>query len=234
MALPLYLAMTAAEFAGCASMPEHPAWMACHFSPYAAGLSNCPKMLPEGSMLILNDRTPICRHDPEVICRQLLELAQACSPQALLLDLQRPGYAVSAALAKKLSEGFPCPVGVAEAYAGDLSCPVFLPPCPVDMALEDHIAPWDGREIWLDIAPQSISITLTEAGAQEAEEVRPQDAYPHFYEKFCCHYAIEPAEDSVTFHLTRNMDSIAKLLKIAEDLGITRATGLYQELGHNF
>ena len=51
----LNLAMTAAEL-GAAPLPSHPAWMACHFSPYSTGLTNLPPKLPQDSLLILNDR----------------------------------------------------------------------------------------------------------------------------------------------------------------------------------
>ena len=71
MALTLYLAMTAAELQNCRQIPEHIAWMACHFSPYSSGISNVPVQLPAGSVLILNDRIPPQGHDPELVARQL-------------------------------------------------------------------------------------------------------------------------------------------------------------------
>ena len=66
-----YLAMTAAEFQNCSSIPAHPAWLSCHFSPYTKGLSNVPGQLPPGAMMILDDANPICGHDPEVVRAQL-------------------------------------------------------------------------------------------------------------------------------------------------------------------
>ena len=74
MAMARYLAMTAAEMMGGAPLPGKTAWMACHFSPYSTGLCNLPAALPPGSLLILNDRTPIHGHDPERICRELVVL----------------------------------------------------------------------------------------------------------------------------------------------------------------
>jgi len=64
MPLTTYLAMTAAEMHYAETLPEHPVWMACHFSSYATGLSNCPTFLPAGSLLMINDRIPIWNHDP--------------------------------------------------------------------------------------------------------------------------------------------------------------------------
>ena len=52
MAITPFLAMTAAEIEHSTPLPPNVAWMACHFSPYGAGLSNLPKNLPAGSLLI--------------------------------------------------------------------------------------------------------------------------------------------------------------------------------------
>ena len=88
MEIPLFLAMTAAELRGAASMPSHPAWMACHFSCYGTGISNVPKRLPAGSMLMLNDRTPMCGHDPELVARMLCDAAEEFQCDSILLDLE--------------------------------------------------------------------------------------------------------------------------------------------------
>ena len=73
MAIRPFLAMTAAEIRNTAILPSRTAWMACHFSPYGRGLSNIPSVLEEGSLLILDDITPIRGHDPEVITQQLMQ-----------------------------------------------------------------------------------------------------------------------------------------------------------------
>ena len=88
MAFAQYLAMTAAEMMGNAPPAEGVAWMACHFSPYSTGLCNLPHALPPGSLLILNDRTPIHGHDASRVCR---ELSQALNmPVGTLPYLPRP------------------------------------------------------------------------------------------------------------------------------------------------
>ena len=66
-----YLAMTAAEMAGNSVLPDRMAWMACHFSPSGVGLSNLPHWLPPGSLLILDDSTPIHDHDPQRVASEL-------------------------------------------------------------------------------------------------------------------------------------------------------------------
>ena len=112
MVLPLYLAMTAAEFAVCSSFPQHLAWMACHFSSYGTGLSNLPPKLPEGSMVILNDRTSICGHHPDEILCQLTTLR----PNSLLLDFQQPGVDETMTLTQTLVKELSCPVAVSHIY----------------------------------------------------------------------------------------------------------------------
>ena len=162
-----YLAMTAAEAAGI-SGPEGwaMAWMACHFSPYATGLSNLPEALPPGAMLILNDRTPMAGHDPERIRQQLLESWEKLGVEALLLDLQRPGCPEAAALCAALGTGMPFPVGVSQLYGAETEGPVFLDPVPPDRSVEAHLAPWQGRELWLDLAAEAICLELTESGCR--------------------------------------------------------------------
>ena len=87
MPLPIYLAMTAAEFQQNSPKSNEVAWMACHFSAYGTGISNCPKLLQPGAILILNDRTPVCGHDPDLVAAQLKELAERFSCSRVLLDL---------------------------------------------------------------------------------------------------------------------------------------------------
>ena len=107
MALPLYLALTAGEFQNCSPLPEHTAWMACHYSPYGLGLSNSPRQLPEGAMLILNDRIPISGHDPQRIADQLQQTLEQLSCDSLLLDFQRPDKAETAGLCRLLAQQLP-------------------------------------------------------------------------------------------------------------------------------
>ena len=71
MPIPCYLAMTAAEYARAKELPGRLAWMACHFAPYGTGVVNLPQQLPEGSVLMLNDRIPICGHDPLLVADML-------------------------------------------------------------------------------------------------------------------------------------------------------------------
>lgn len=227
MVLPLYLAVTAAEFAVCSSFPQNLAWMACHFSSYGTGLSNLPPRLPEDAMVILNDRTPIHGHDPDTILRQLTQLR----PHCLLLDFQRPEVRETMELTQILAKELPCPVGVSHFYGKDLTCPVFLPPVPPDVAPEEYLAPWQGREIWLEAALEGVTYTLTENGSTTAPLFQPpQDGF--LEESLYCHYKIEVNDTNAQIHLYRTPEDLQNLLKKAKNHGITKAVGLYQELQH--
>lgn len=226
MVLPLYLALTAAEFAVCSSLPQNLAWMACHFSSYGTGLSNLPPKLPEGAMVILNDRIPIHGHNPDTILRQLMDLR----PDCLLLDFQRPGVQETLNLTQILVRELPCPVGVSHIYGKELTCPVFLPPVPPDMPLEEYLAPWLGRKIWLEAALEGITCTITENGSTTSPLLHPpQDGLAE--ESLHCHYKIDVNDSNAQIHLYRTAGDLQNLLKNAKNHGVTKAVGLYQELG---
>ncbi len=229
MAINGYLAMTAAEFRGYTPDGAKIAWMACHFSPYGTSLSNCPAELPEGAMLIVNDRTPICGHDPKRILSKLTDLIEVCKCSCVLLDFQRPGVAETAALSRLLQAELPCPTAVSDVYAGEDGKPVFLPPVPPDTVIEDYLAPWQGREVWLEAALEGCVLELTEKGLSYAPLVDvPEDG--HGDEALCCHYSITVGS-SARFSLFRTEADLRALLRRAEDWGVTRTVGLYQELG---
>lgn len=231
MALPLYLAMTGAEFYAAAKLPPKAAWMACHFSAYGTGLSNLPDTLPPGAMVILNDRTPIHGHDPDRILQQLGNCVKKHNAACVLLDFQREGCEACASLSRLLAESLNCPVGVSALYGRDLSCPIFLPPAPLDTPLAQYLAPWQGREIWLEAALDCAAITVTPHGAASSPAFPPAQL-PHLEEWLHCRYAIEASESQVRFTLCRTADTLPGLLEEAQALGVTQAVGLYQELGN--
>lgn len=229
MPIPCYLALTAAEFANTVQLPPKIAWMACHFSCYGNGLSNLPDSLPEGSLIILNDRTPVYRHDPQRILEQLLKLHEHSNPDGYLLDFQRCDVALSQEIAQIIAEELPCPVGVTAPYAKELNCAVFLEPPPLHMAVADYIAPWAGREIWLESAPETHSYTVTEDGCKiEVQENAPLPEPIFTPEMLFCRYHLDLLENAAVFTLQRTKDDLNAMLTQAE--GITRAVGLYQLL----
>jgi len=231
MGIPLFLAMTAAEFMATTKKPDKVAWMACHFSPYGTGLTNLPRTLPENSLLILNDRTPFCGHEPEAVSQMLLQTAEEFRCRGILLDLQRPGCEKIGRIIKRVLT-LPLPVAVSDLYASKYDCPVFLSPPPPHKALADHAAPWQGREIWLETALDSCTITVTKEGSQVLPSPPSSGDFPFQDDTLHCHYRIETGQEQICFSLQRTREDVASLLQEAEALGVTCAIGLYQELGN--
>ncbi len=227
MANPFYLAMTAAEFSSCAEMPERIAWMACHFSPYGQGLSNCPQSLPEGSLLIVNDRIPPQGHSPDVIALQLARQMEALQPDGLLLDFQQPWNEETQLITKKILQELSCSIAVSHIYAKDQDCAVFLPPPPIRTSPEEYFAPWDGREIWLEIYDQWETATISKDNCLFCDEIPEKtDQLPHWDASLCCRYSIAHSQDCAIFHLHRGRKEL-----LALPHPITKFVGLYQEYG---
>ena len=227
MALPRYLALTAEEFAACVRLPPRMAWMACHFSPYGTGLENLPPALPKDAMVILNDRIPMSGHDPDTVLRQLRQL----SPDCLLLDFQRPPTDDTLEMSRRIVHARSCPVGVTHAYAQDLDCPLFLPAPPPDTPVEVTLSPWDGREVWLEIGFSAMIYTVTEQGAVPGVlPIIPETGKKD--EQLCCHYRMDLFDDRAAFSLWRTGEDLELLLEKAKAHGVTKAVGLWQELGN--
>ncbi len=225
MAFDFFLAQTAGEIRHPLPCDAAKAWMACHFSAYGSGLSNLPEQLEPGSMVILNDLMPVAEHDPQRIASQLCEIVGSWQCSRVLLDFQRPGESRTAEIVKAIASTLPCPVGVSQLYAEGLDCPVFLPPLPLHMPLEDYIAPWQGRMIWLEIMPEAALYTITEDGCQR-EGCNGQLDFPHFDEKAFCRYRMEAAEDAIRFTLSRGMGELALL---RQSNMVDCFVGLYQD-----
>ena len=227
MALPCYMAMTNAEFASAEKIPSHPAWMACHFSCYGNGLSNLPQDFPRNSMIILNDRTPICGHLPEVILQELVSLSNRIQPSCFLLDFQRPNSEETERLSRQLCQALPCPVGVSHLYADNLDCPVFLPPPPLPKPIGEYLSAWEGREIWLEISPETASVTVAADGSDIQGNVPVVLDDPVFIsEKLACKYHMELTDNAARFHMERDLEIYKQE---AERCGVACFVGLYQE-----
>jgi hypothetical protein len=231
MPLPIYLAMTAAELRQNEPKSHTIAWMACHFSPYGTGLSNCPKQLPPGAMLILNDRTPVCGHDPSLIAEQMKELAEYFGCSRVLLDLQRPGEHGVDPIIESVLAALPCPAGVSECYAGNFDCPVFLPPVPLLQTAEEYLSPWRDREIWLELALSAGNYRVTEQGCSLLPFSPGDKRIIHKEERLHCQYSIDIGKNAVTFSIERSREDLQALQAEAERLGVKCFVGLYQELG---
>ncbi len=227
----VYLAMTAAELDTVQNLPKKLAYMACHFSPYGTGLSNFPDTLPPDSLLILNDRTPICGHDKTLIAKQLNQLCEDFGCRGILLDLQRPNDPQNRELVEALCHVFPGRIAVSHLYAKGLTCPVFLPPLPVGQTLNAHIAPWSGRELWLDLCGDAAQVTVKSEGSKwEAQLPYEPDGLPFYHDSLHCSYRIAVQQDRAEFFLCRSAAHLPRLMEEGKSLGITCFMGLYQEL----
>lgn len=229
MANPMYLAMTAAEYLSCGSTPENLAWMACHFSPYGRGISNIPKALPEGSILMLNDRIEPTIHDASLVALELEEAARKHRCSAVILDFQRPGSDVTAYITKTVLASFHyCPTVVSHHYAQGLDCGVLLSLPPMRCELASYLEEWMDREIWLDVYDQWEQITI---GANEtlSSKTRPRVIPALSLEDFrsSCRYSIDIADDAATFTLHRGITELNKL-----EIPNLNFIGLWQEYGN--
>lgn len=232
MALPRYLAMTPAELSSDGPIPRHFAWMACHFSPWSEGLINIPDQLPAEAMLILNDRMPCQGHCPDLVARQLTDAVEKLGCESVLLDFQRPPEPESAAMVRTLTDALPCPTAVFESYAAESNCSVFLPPCPLHLPLKAHLAPWKGREIWLEAALCQEDIVVTSGGVSYIPRFPPEHLHGGFPEQtLFCRYRTTVSDSQVCFTLYDTPESLEEKLEQAETLGVARTIGLYQELG---
>ncbi len=235
MAMRPFLAMTGAEILGIDSFPANFGWMACHFSPYGVHASNLPGDLPPGALLILDDLTPICGHDPRVIAGQLRDCVEALECSAVLLDFQRTEYPETGEMARYLWESLPCPVGVSAAFGAATEGPVVLPPVAPDVPLRDALRGWEGREVWMELGMTGCTISVTKTGAVSAPLLHWEANEPCFSDDHLhCHYRMELKEEEAAFTLWRTGEDLLGLLQEAEGLGVTRAVGLYQELGDVF
>ena len=231
MILPCYLAMTGAEFDSASTLPEKPAWMACHFSCYSTGLSNLPQALPPGSMLIVNDRTPVSGHDPVRIVKQLQQLVEELSVERVLLDLQRPDNEDTSGIVKEVISSLPCPVAVTAPYAAEPAWPVFLPPPPIHIPLKEYLSPWKEREIWLELMPDAEELVIAADGCHIHPLTHADLKEPiHEHKGLVCRYHIDVLEDKAIFTLERRMEQLQDFLTLAKELGVVCAVGLYQQL----
>ena len=235
MGLQRYLAMTAAEFSAVRETRRGIGWMACHFSSYGTGLSNIPAALPEGSMVIVNDRTPPHGHDPELIANQLKELEESGNISLFLLDFQREGNEETMGIAEAVLKALDTPVGVSEVYAEGLACPVFLTCPPPHRTLEEAVSMWGKRPVWLEAATETVAAVVTETGCRFVPSREADLQQPFFTDKeLHCKYHTQVFEDRAVFTMMRDNEALEELLQQAQDLGVEVAVGLYQQLGRGF
>ena len=224
MALPVYLALTEGEFRLPTRKPAHLVWMGIRFTE-SGTLVGFPEVFPAGGILTVNDSSPLPEKCPPEAIKILQQWVEQFRPSAVLMDMQRSGAAPE--VMKALSRGLPCPVAVSAPYADILPGPVLLPPIPLYRDPEDFLAPWAGREIWLEISPLGQVVRLTETG----RDIRFAPASPEAQEHPgpCSHYTIRKGPDFIEFRFRRTSEDTAALFAAAEKYGVTKLFGLYWE-----
>lgn len=230
MALPLYLAMTQREIAA-ASLPGRVAYMACHFDAYGKGLADIPQQLPPESLLILDDRIPVWEHDPGLVTDQLCRAVTALECNCVLLDFQRPGEPLIKDITRSIADALPCPVAVTEAYAEAAGCAVLVSAPPPNQGLSRQAEAWQGRELWLEAAQEVLRYTVTEGGSCREWVTEHPEAFPQHDDRLCCSYHVEVLADRAIFTVGRTWEDLQLLMVQGEEMGFTRAVGLYQQLG---
>ena len=206
MVLPLYLAMTGAEMC---TIP-HPAYL-------MADWSDRP---PAGFLPVITDRQPLTMQAVDELCRiaENWDLA--------LLDFEKPVTPE----ARRLLARLPCPAAAPPGYSD--TGPVFLPPAPLHVPLEAYLEPWQGRDLWLDAALRQQTITVTEAGTTFSDFSPAANLSGGYHDKnLHCRFIQEYYPDRAVFTLFDTPETLADKLNYAAVLGISRAVGLYQELG---
>lgn len=220
-----YLAMTARERSLCPVLPEGIAHMACHFSPYEAGLEGIPNDLPSGSMIILNDRIPFRDHDCGMIAWQLASIP--CD--SLLLDLRRTDPDTVNKLVNKILSAVSFPIALPERYAAGWDCPVFLDSVDADTDPFSRAEAWKGRELWLDLSPGFIAYRINNQGAERIPGGFPGKETVHKCDVLHCRYQIALTNDCAAFTLWRDCEDALEILRQGKEHGITRGVGLWQE-----
>lgn len=219
MSLPIYLARSRHD------MPEDAiavCYIGCHLSETGTGICRLPHSLPPGSLFTVDDRILPHGHDMALVYRQLSDAVSRFSPAGIILDFEAPFSAELMELAATLS-ALPCPVAVSPAYSSGLSCPVFLPPIPPDESAKSFLAPWKGRELWLEAEAESVLLTLDKSGC-EVCPTQNAPCEPSLADRACrCHYRTDISDVKATVHIGRTYTDTAAVLDDAAALGVTRA-----------
>lgn len=231
MFLPIYLATTAQEFTQYKDFPSTLCYLACHFSSSGTGLSNLPCTLPLGSIISIDDSTPIASHQTDVVIRQIATLVEKFHPCGILLDFQRPDNPYAADMIEAIIKHTSCTVAVSHIYAKDHNCPVFLPPLPFRLSVTEYLQPWKGRELWLEIGndKEMAIITANSFGTERIHSI-PTSSCNFREPSLLCHYSIHIKPDHIALYFHRTANDLEELQAQAKELGVTKFLGLWQQL----
>ena len=226
MDLSIYLAFMEAELEAMRFHEGKTAWLGCKLSSCNSGISFHPTKIDHCNMLVLTDETPPNNHDPTEVAQELISAAQRIGCEKILLDFQREPTELSLHIIQKILERTHIPVGVAAEHAEEFNCAVFLSPPPLWTPLCEALQSWKNREIWLEIAPESGCITITE-DASIYTATPSRGAYPLYDNKMHLSYRTQIDDRTVKVYLQRSTDHILSWLHHAQEAGIRTAIGLY-------
>lgn len=226
MGIPQYLAKTERETLLYPDDAGPIAWLGCSFGKN--GLTGLPEVLPAGSLLVLDDSVPMADQSIPDIADALQQTLAKFSCCGLLLDFQQQGCAQQRTLAEYLAAHLSHPIAAPQEYAPK-GCALFVPPVPPEIPIETYLAPWAGREIWLDMALSVRTLHLTAAGCSVSDDAESDPTGDFYDESLCCVYRIQKTDDGFLFRLARDHRCTRALLDRAAGLGVTAAVGLWQE-----
>lgn len=226
MAFRRYPALAAEEVSTLASLPEHYAWMACHFDPRGKGLTGLPGNMPKGGILILNDEIPYAGQSSQIICELLKKCCDTFHLYGILLDFLRPAGAELKEVIRQIVSTLPCPIASADTYGIEGITP-FIPMPELTQCPENFFQNHSGA--WLELYPQAKKYHMDQTGC------RISDAQPLAQglsdERLCVHYEISVADNGADITMWRNETDRQALVDMAGDAGIEAVIGLHQELG---
>lgn len=219
MAIKFYLAMMAEEISDFPDLPENSAFI-YHIYP------DIFQEIPMSGIAVLTDFFPV---QPD-LAQSVAQWIRQWSCEAVVLDFQNPKYEEAEGFVRLLQTYVSCPVVVSEIYAAQMDCPVFLPPLPHHKSLKDHLTPWQGREIWMDLSPLPEQLLLTQQGCSSHYDFSLPPCCPvHENAHLHCHYSITLEEGCAAFTFWRTDDDLTALLQELEEAGVHHAIGLHQE-----
>lgn len=203
------------------TFPGNLAILGMHLSQDGMHLAGIPETVPEGCILLLDDRILPEKIDEDAILRQLASVLHKRSPKSLYLDFQRESVH-STSLIRRITESYPEITAVSALYAEGLSCPVVLPPIPLYKKVEEVLSPWQGREIWIEQDLSAWEVTVTKDGADVKSTAIPRES-GFFDEALCCRYCIKTEENAAIFTLFSTSETLQKQAEKAASLGVKAA-----------
>lgn len=205
--------------------PSAPVAVLLCCAPFSPGLLIGPSRLPKGSVAVFTDRVTPTFHQSGRIAGELKALMKTLHSPALILDWTGE---LSPWLEELLKQLCGVQLVLPPHLAGKEDSAVLVPSV-VEKSLEDLLAPWNGRQIWLDMVSSAAQLTLTRNGCEVVPwqaSIREGDLYD---ETLCCQYRVETAQEEARFYLYETQQTRMKKLEKARSLGVAGAIGLWKD-----